>query len=121
MKKPKKIICKRAYEEPSADDGYRALVDRIWPRGIKKSELQLDGWYKELAPSTELRKWFNHEPQLWSGFTQKFHKELSSQKDTIKQLLTDCDGKILTLIYAASDTKHNNALALKKYIDHQLK
>ncbi len=117
---PEQVFCKRAYDDPTDDDGYRVLVDRMWPRGVSKDALQLDDWQKALAPSTELRQWFGHDPQRWAGFYQKFHKELEQNVEAVEaidNLLKACNGRTLTLIYAARDEQHNNAVALKRYLD----
>lgn len=114
---PRKIVCKRVYAQPEADDGYRVLVDRTWPRGIKKEDLNFDSWRKDLAPSTELRKWFGHEPRRWAGFYQRYHAELKTSSEAVMSLLSECDGGKLTLLYSASDTERNNAVALKMYIE----
>lgn len=116
---PENIHCKRAYDDPAAGDGYRVLVDGMWPRGVSKAALQLDDWQKTLAPSKELRQWFGHEPQRWAGFYQKFFKELGQSTDAadaIDALLKACNGRTLTLVYAAKDEQHNNAVALKDYL-----
>ena len=117
MKTPRKISCKRVYDPVEKADGYRVLVDRAWPRGIKKEDLALDDWRKELAPSTELRKWFGHDPQRWAGFYQRYHAELRDCDEAVQALLKACDGQPLTLLYAARDTRHNNAVALKMYLE----
>ncbi|MDN6296887.1 MAG: DUF488 domain-containing protein [Halomonas sp.] len=117
---PEQVFCKRAYDDPADNDGYRVLVDRMWPRGVSKDALQLDDWQKALAPSTELRQWFGHDPQRWAGFYQKFHKELEQNAEAVEaidNLLKVCNGRTLTLIYAARDEQHNNAVALKRYLD----
>jgi uncharacterized protein YeaO (DUF488 family) len=117
MKSPKKIQCKRVYDEPDGSDGFRVLVDKVWPRGIKKDALVMDEWCKTLAPSTALRQWFGHDPERWAAFYQKYHAELRNQAEAIEALLAACDGRTLTLLYAARDTEHNNALALKMYLE----
>lgn len=117
--RPQHIRCKRAYEAPADDDGYRVLVDRIWPRGVSRDALALDDWQKALAPSTELRRWFGHEPQRWAGFYQKYYRELEHSEAAtaaLDDMLSACDGRTLTLVFAARDTAHNNAVALKYYI-----
>lgn len=116
MKPPRHIQCKRVYEPATQDDGYRVLVDRVWPRGVSKQDLQADAWIRELAPSSELRKWFGHDPRRWAAFYQKFHAELKDREDDIRKLLADGNGRTLTLLYAARDTEHNNAVALKMYL-----
>lgn len=117
MKGPTQVQCKRAYDELSKDDGYRVLVDTMWPRGVSKEDLPLDAWKKELAPSKELRQWFGHEPARWAAFYQKYHKELREAPEALDDLLAASAGGVLTLVYAAKDREHNNAVALKQYID----
>lgn len=108
------IKIKRAYLDASEDDGYRILVDKLWPRGISKIKLHLDLWMKEISPSTELRKWFNHEPEKWNEFQDKYNRELKAKKDLLSKLKTlEHDEDIITLVYAAKDEKHNNAIILK--------
>ena len=113
------IQCKRAYDTPGADDGYRLLVDKLWPRGVSKAQLRLDEWDKSLAPSDALRRWFNHEPEKWAAFYQKYHKQLrqtlpGSRVDT---LLEHARHTGLTLLYAAKDPRHNNAVALRMFLE----
>lgn len=117
MKQPRRIQCKRVYDDVDNADGYRVLVDRVWPRGIRKEELRADEWRKELSPSSELRKWFNHDPKRWAAFYQKFHTELEQQSRAIESLLQQASGSTLTLLYAAKDEEHNNAVALKMYLE----
>jgi uncharacterized protein YeaO (DUF488 family) len=119
MKQPSRIQCKRVYENAAPSDGHRVLVDRVWPRGIKKEDLQADEWRKELAPSSDLRKWFNHDPERWAAFYQKFHAELDHQGDAVKSVLRGAAGGTLTLLYAAKDEAHNNAVALKTYLENK--
>lgn len=110
------IQLKRAYDEVSPNDGYRALVDRLWPRGVKKENLHLDKWYKDIGPSTELRVWFGHEPEKFPGFKDKYLAELASS-ELPKQLLLDAkNSSTLTLIYSAKDTEHNQAVVLAEYL-----
>lgn len=111
------IELKRIYDSPSEDDGNRVLVDRVWPRGISKEEAKLDGWWKELAPSDELRKWFSHDESKWNGFKKKYRLELDSKKDEAEKLLDKLDlRKRLTLLYGAKDEEHNQAVVLKGFI-----
>jgi uncharacterized protein YeaO (DUF488 family) len=113
-----KISIKRAYEDASPQDGYRVLVDRIWPRGRTKEELALALWAKELAPSTELRKWFEHDPKKWETFQQRYRNELDTEEkqQQMRQLLADAHGKPLTLVYGAKDEEHNQAVVLKEVL-----
>ena len=112
------IQIKRAYEIAEKDDGYRVLVDRLWPRGISKERAHLDLWLKDIAPSTELRIWFGHDPEKWEEFKEKYRKELQEKKDFINQLKTlEKKRKILTLIYGARDKEHNEAIVLSHYLN----
>ncbi|WP_026865860.1 MULTISPECIES: DUF488 domain-containing protein [Jeotgalicoccus] len=108
---------KRVYDDISTQDGKRILVDRVWPRGIKKEDLELDEWYKELAPSTELRKWFNHDVDKWKEFKEKYEEELKDKGDLIAEIRNDSDGHNVTLLYAAKDEHYNQAVVLKEIID----
>lgn len=107
------IALKRAYESPSADDGVRILVDRLWPRGIRKEDAAIDDWVKELAPSTELRKWFGHDPARWPEFRRRFAKELQDYPDQLRRLRDFARKGRLTLVYAARDEAHNDAVVLR--------
>ncbi|HEX6963855.1 MAG TPA: DUF488 domain-containing protein [Lacipirellula sp.] len=108
------IQIKRVYEEPHKSDGYRVLVDRLWPRGLTKERAALDEWRKELAPSTELRKWFAHDAAKWKGFQSRYQDELAEKADLLAELKRR-RGKV-TLLYAARDEQHNEAVVLKKVI-----
>lgn len=111
------IAIKRVYEPFSKADGYRILVDRLWPRGIKKEDAHVDLWLKEVAPSTALRKWFNHEPEKWKSFLTKYKAELkeSAALEELTALLRQ--HKTVTLLYGAKDEQHNQAVALKQFMD----
>lgn len=111
---------KRIYEEPDAKDGFRILVDRIWPRGVKKEEAAIDIWLKEIAPSTKLRKWFNHDPEKWEEFREKYFSELkeSLALTELKELLKN--HKIITLLYSAKDEQHNQARAIAEYLKKKI-
>ena len=111
------IHLKRAYEKPSRQDGLRILVERLWPRGVKKSALAVDLWLKDLAPSTELRKWFNHDPEKWSEFQKRYRSELKQKGDLLALLKQRTSEGTVTFVYAASDETHNSALVLKKYLE----
>lgn len=113
----RQIRIKRAYEKPSPQDGARFLVDRLWPRGRKKEELELRGWLKELAPSSELRSWFKHEPGKWSEFRRRYLQELEQKSDTIRSLLDSTGNETVTLVYAARNREQNNAVVLKEFLD----
>lgn len=106
----------RAYEADTSINGYRVLVDRLWPRGLSKSELPLDEWLKSIAPSTELRRWFNHLPERWTEFKKRYRKELSENSEDVNKLLELAREKPLVLIYGARDEEHNHAIVLRDYL-----
>lgn len=112
-----KIVIKRAYDEPSSSDGYRVLVDRLWPRGIKKESLLLDEWCKDVAPSTELRQWFGHDPARFDEFRQSYAAELAGSSAPEELLQRAAGHDKLTLVYAAKDPKINHALVLRDYLE----
>ncbi len=111
------IQIKRAYEPASPGDGTRILVDRLWPRGLSKDKLKLDAWMKDLAPSNELRKWFHHDVGNWAEFQKRYFKELSQQPDKVDELRKQAKRHTVTLVYGARDETHNDAVALKKYLE----
>lgn len=115
------IQVKRAYEQPTKNDGMRFLVERLWPRGIKKEDLQVEAWIKDVAPSAELRRWFQHDPAKWSQFRQRYFRELEKNPDAWQPLLGRAHRGRVTLIYSAHDTEHNNAIALKEFLDRKLR
>jgi uncharacterized protein YeaO (DUF488 family) len=110
------IQTKRVYDPPGRADGKRFLIERLWPRGIKKENLKIDGWIKEVGPSTELRKWFSHDPAKWSRFRERYFRELDRNPSAWKPLLQASQAGALTLIYSSHDTEHNNAVALEEYL-----
>jgi uncharacterized protein YeaO (DUF488 family) len=110
------VRLKRVYEPRSADDGTRVLVDRLWPRGVSKAEAAIDEWLKEIAPSTELRQWFGHDPERWEVFRQRFLKELAQHPDEVARLREFARKGRLTLVYAAHDEIHNNAVVLREVL-----
>lgn len=114
------IHIKRAYDDPEPDDGRRFLVDRLWPRGLKKEALELDGWVKEVAPSDELRQWFGHDPARWDDFQQRYAAELDEKPEQWQQLLEAAEEEDITLVYGARDEEHNNAVALRNYLQEKL-
>ena len=107
---------KRAYEAWDEADGHRFLVDRLWPRGIKKSALRMDGWIKDVAPSTELRRWFNHEPAKWNEFRGRYFSELESKPDAWNPILDFHRRGTVTLLYSAKETEFNHAVALVEFL-----
>ena len=107
------IKLKRAYEPPSAGDGTRVLIDRLWPRGISKQKAKLDYWMKDIAPSTELRKWFGHDPTRWDEFRRRYAAELREHPDLIAELRSLARKSPITLVYAAHDKSHNDAVVLR--------
>jgi len=111
---------KRVYEPASEDDGYRVLVDRVWPRGVSKERAQVDAWLRELAPSSKLRKWFAHRRDRWESFQQAYHRELDAvtDREPIDWLRRRARQGSLTLVYAAREREHNNAEALRRYLEN---
>ncbi|HHY54335.1 MAG TPA: DUF488 domain-containing protein [Chloroflexi bacterium] len=107
---------RRAYAPPTEDDGYRVLVDRLWPRGISKTNARIDLWLKEVAPSTELRQWFGHDPEKWAEFKKRYRAELKNNP-AWAELQALAQQKELTLVYAAKDQLHNEAVALKQLLE----
>ncbi|MCG6900509.1 MAG: DUF488 family protein [Gammaproteobacteria bacterium] len=114
------IYVKRAYEEPSENDGHRILVDRVWPRGVTRQRMQLDAWVRELAPSTELRKWFAHDPKKWKQFRRRYFEELDGCPEEVHRLLEMLATGRVTLVYSARNDKFNNAIALKEYLENRM-
>lgn len=113
------IRTKRVYESPTPDDGFRVLVDRVWPRGRTKDQVQADRWLKSLAPSSRLRKWFGHDPDKWDDFKERYFEELDEQQDTIEQLLREAGQDPITLLYSTRDTEHNQAVALREFLTRE--
>jgi len=111
------IRIKRAYDAPSKEDGVRLLVQRLWPRGVRKEKLKLDGWLKEVAPSTELRKWFNHDPKKWLEFQKRYRAELRKHPEAWKPILDAAKKRDVTLIFSSHDQEHNNVVALKAFLE----
>ena len=112
------IRLKRAYEEPAPGDGQRLLVDGLWPRGVTKADLQIEAWLKAIAPSTALRKWFGHDPARWDGFRSRYFAELAANPEALSQLRGYLSRGPVTLLYAARDEEHNNAVALRDFLLH---
>jgi uncharacterized protein YeaO (DUF488 family) len=111
------IKIKRSYNSPSNDDGYRILVDRLWPRGISKKKAKIDFWPKELAPSTELRRWYGHDPEKWSEFKSRYFAELDDNPELVNELLEHVRKGTVTFTYSSKEHRLNNAVALKKYVE----
>jgi uncharacterized protein YeaO (DUF488 family) len=114
---PLEIQVARLYDAQAAGDHCRVLVDRVWPRGVRKDELDHELWLREVAPSDELRRWFGHDPALWPEFLERYHAELDDRPELIEQLFEQANGRALLLLYGARDTHHNNAVALKLYLE----
>ncbi|MGE5524229.1 MAG: DUF488 domain-containing protein [Rhodospirillaceae bacterium] len=112
----KTVRVKRAYEPASAQDGLRVLVDRVWPRGMTKEKLHAHLWLKDIAPSTPLRKWFGHDPEKWPEFKKRYFRELDEHADAISELHRAAARQPVTLLFAARDEEHNNAVALAEYL-----
>jgi uncharacterized protein YeaO (DUF488 family) len=108
---------KRAYDAPSPQDGKRILVDRLWPRGLTKEKAKIDVWLKEIAPSAELREWFGHDPAKWSEFQARYKSELAANTTVVDQLRETIGVGPATLVFAAKDADHNQALVLKAYLE----
>jgi uncharacterized protein YeaO (DUF488 family) len=107
------ICVKRAYDPPSPEDGARVLVDRLWPRGLRKVDAAIDCWLKEIAPSSDLRRWFGHDPSRWEEFQRRYRTELSARPEPLNQLRVLAGQGALTLVYAARDADHNHAVVLR--------
>ncbi len=111
------IRLKRVYEPEAPEDGVRYLVERLWPRGVKKTELPSDGWLKQVGPSTELRQWFGHDPARWDEFRRRYFRELDEAPQAWEPIARQARRGPVTLLYSSRDTEHNNAVALKEYLD----
>jgi len=114
------IKTKRVYEPAERGDGTRFLVERLWPRGIKKEALEMKAWLKDVAPSPELRKWFGHDPAKWTEFQKRYRAELKANPEVWQPLLKAAKRGNVTLLYSARDTEHNSALLLKEFLEEQL-
>jgi len=110
------IRVKRVYEPPAESDGYRVLVDRLWPRGVRKADAHIDLWLKAAAPSTQLRRWFDHDPAKWEGFKERYFAELDANPENLQPLFDAIKRGQVTLVYSARDEDHNQAVALKAYL-----
>lgn len=111
-----KVSVKRIYELPAKSDGFRVLVDRLWPRGISKSDAKLDSWLPDLGPSATLRQWFNHDPAKWTEFCQRYQAELKEKEDLLVLLVKEAQTKPVTLLYSAKDEQYNQAVALRSFL-----
>lgn len=114
------IRCRRIHEPASPEDGIRVLVDRVWPRGIRKADARLDHWFRDVAPSTALRKWFAHDPARFEEFRQRYRVELESEPERLPPLMALARSGTVTLLYAARDTRHNQAMVLADLLREQL-
>jgi len=112
------ILLKRAYEPPEPSDGFRILVDRLWPRGISKDSAHIHLWLKDIAPSTSLRKWFGHDPLKWVEFRDRYFLELQHNPEAVEQLTEHVYRGVVTLVYGAKDREHNHAIVLKQHLEN---
>lgn len=112
----RRFTIKRVYDPPSDQDGVRVLIDRLWPRGLSKERAKVDHWLKDLAPSTALRKWFQHDPDRWQEFQTRYARELDRHPESIKEILAMARQKPVTLLYGAANPQYNHAIALKAYL-----
>jgi uncharacterized protein YeaO (DUF488 family) len=108
---------KRVYDPVSTDDGKRILIDRLWPRGIKKEEAHVDEWLKEIAPSNELRKWYSHDPAKWAEFRKRYKEELAGKSELLKKIKAEARKQTVTLLFSTKELERNNAVALKEMLD----
>jgi uncharacterized protein YeaO (DUF488 family) len=116
-----KILLKRAYEPWDIDDGYRVLVDRIWPRGVSKDKAAISLWFKDVTPSTSLRKWFSHDPSKWLEFKKRYIEELDSRIDAVEEFMGSLrEHDTVTFVYGAKDVEHTHASILKAYIEAKI-
>lgn len=111
------IRVKRVYEEPEESDGRRILVDRLWARGLSKEKAKVDVWVKEIAPSTELRRWYGHDPSKWTGFKSRYAAELEANPGQVEEIMGEIQAGIVTFLYSSKEEQLNNAVALKEYIE----
>lgn len=120
MTRTAQIRLQRPYDAPGAEDGTRILVDRLWPRGLTKERVKLDHWLKDIAPSNELRHWFGHDPAKWQEFETRFRAELAANPEPVAELERLCRAGPVTLLFAAHDTEHNNAVVLAKLMRERI-
>src|ERR1044072_5288382 len=114
------IKLKRAYDADDSTDGTRFLVERLWPRGVRKADLHVKAWLKDVAPSTVLRRWFGHDSKKWAEFRRRYFRELVGNADALEPIIKAAHHGPVTLVYSSHDTKHNNAVALKDYVEAQV-
>ncbi|MCC6394412.1 MAG: DUF488 domain-containing protein [Bryobacterales bacterium] len=114
------ITLKRVYEKAGPEDGTRFLVERLWPRGVRKTDLRLDAWLKDVAPSDSLRRWFAHDPEKWPEFQRRYHAELERHPEGWEPIRDASLRGPVTLVYSSHDTEHNNAVALKEYLQSHM-
>ncbi len=119
-KQPMSITIRRVYDKPGKSEGYRVLVDRVWPRGVSREETEIDDWNKHVAPSTGLRKWFGHEPGKWMEFKKRYWQELDDNPAAVASLLEKVREGRVTLVFGARDQQHSNAVALREYIERKV-
>lgn len=112
------ILLKRVYELPDQNDGYRVLVERLWPRGLSKAQAHIDLWLKDAAPSTTLRKWFGHDPKKWHEFKRQYFSELAQSPALLEEIRVRAKAARVTFVYASKEECYNNAVALKEYVEH---
>ncbi len=110
------VRIKRIYEEPADDDGFRVFIDRLWPRGLKKEQVRFDRWLKDVAPSTELRRWFGHDPAKWQEFKTRYFRELDAQSEAVAELVALSEAQTVTLLFGAKAERYSNAAALQEYL-----
>ena len=115
------IRIKRVYEKPDEADGRRILVDRLWPRGLSKDRAKVDVWLKEIAPSTELRRWYGHDPNKWTEFKRRYAAELDAKPGIVEELLREVRTGVVTFLYSSREKQLNNAVALKEYLETQFR
>jgi uncharacterized protein YeaO (DUF488 family) len=113
---PTEVRARRVYDEPDSSDGYRVLIDHVWPRGVSKERAHLDEWARDMAPSDELRKWFDHVPERFGEFRARYRDELAGRREHVEQLRRRARSQPVTIVYAARDPEHNNAVVLAELI-----
>jgi len=114
------VRIRRVYDPPEPEDGFRILIDRVWPRGVSKEEARVDEWRRDLAPSTELRRWFGHDPARFDEFRRRYRAELEQAADALDELVERARDGVVTLVYGARDTEHNNAVVLRELLEERL-